>query len=310
MDHATDLLTAPVSGALSLVAHNLHDLRVEGRRVLFHVFGVPCHMPRPPRRFEFSAKAPSLKAFVAELEPLTDEVTVVANDAGWHVTAVDPAHVAMIELHPPDLIDCFERVLGTNTLERVPEDIRFGLDLVKLKDVLKAAKKDDAVYMVMDLPDGDDKDRITVDVGRTKRTMPAIDTAGMADPTFPPLDLPARFTVRTQEILEAVRACEAVSDHVRLTVSRDNLNVLAEGDTDKVSLDLAVDVAYVKTDGGTATSLFPLDYLGKFVKAVGPRGGKVEALTVQLGTDLPIRVDWDGATKGTWLCAPRIETTE
>ena len=61
------------------------------------------------------------------------------------------------------------------------------------------------------------------------------------------------------------------------------------------------EVEYVRGDG--ATSLFPLDYLAAFVKSV-----KTQSLVVQLGTDYPIRMDWDGATKGTYLCGPRIET--
>jgi prefoldin subunit 5 len=82
--------------------------------------------------------------------------------------------------------------------------------------------------------------------------------------------------------------------------------VTAEGDVDKVSLDLEAVVDYVQGEEGRATSLFPLDYLAAFVKAV--RDAKVEEIVLQLGTDYPIRVDWDGAVKGTYLCAPRIET--
>lgn len=268
----------------------------------------PPKEPRPPRRFEFALKASDLKAFVALLDHMTDEAKVVANQDGWHVRAVDPAHVAMIETHVPDLIDCFERVYSTKSLERIEGDVAFGLDLPKMKEILRLVKKDAVVSMDVDLPDLEDKDRITVETGRTTRTMSSIDTEGMSDPKLPALNLTARLTVAVADLIEAVKAAEDITDHVRLTVTKSGLNVLGEGEVDKMSMDLPADVAYVQGEEGKATSLYPLDYLAKFLKAV--RAARIENLVVQLGTDLPIRVDWDGAVKGTWLCAPRIEADE
>ncbi len=268
----------------------------------------PPKEPRPPRRFEFALKASDLKAFVALLDHVTDEAKVIANKDGWHVRAVDPAHVALIETHVPDLIDCFERVCSTKSLERIDGDIAFGLDLPKMKEILRLAKKDDVVNLGVDLPDAEGKDRITVETGRTTRTMSAIDTEGMADPKLPALNLTARLTVAVADLLEAVRAAEDITDHVRLTVTESGLNVLGEGEVDKMSMDLPADVAYVQGDGGKATSMYPLDHLARFLKAV--KAARIESLVVQLGTDLPIRVDWDGPVKGTWMCAPRIEADE
>lgn len=175
-----------------------------------------------------------------------------------------------------------------------------------MKEILRLGKKDTTVHMTVDLPNDEDRDRITVEIGRTTRTMAAIDTSGMSDPKVPVLNLPAKLTVRAEDLLEAVKACESISDHVRLTATRDGLNVFAEGDTDRVSMDFRhgehAEVEYIQGEEGKATSLFPLDYFSAFVKAA-----KAGPLVVQLGTDYPIRVDWDGKTKGTWLLAPRIE---
>ncbi len=265
----------------------------------------PPKPPRPPRRFEFAVKASSLKAFVAHLEHLVDEVKVHATRDAWRVLAVDPAHVAMVDLTLTDLLDVFERVRSTNTLRPIDEDVAFGIDLTKMKEVLRLAKKDNTVRIAVDLPDAEDKDRITVEIGRTTRTMPVIDTTDLADPRVPALNLPAKLTVRAEDLLEALKAAESISDHVRLTATRDGLNVAAEGDVDKVSLDLVAEVEYVQGEEGQATSLFPLDYFSAFVKAA-----KAGPLVVRLGTDYPVRVDWDGATKGKYLLAPRIEESE
>jgi len=58
---------------------------------------------------------------------------------------VDPAHVALMELRLADLIDCFERVRSTNTLERIEGEVVFGIDLTKMQEIARLAKKDDTV---------------------------------------------------------------------------------------------------------------------------------------------------------------------
>ncbi len=110
----------------------------------------PPKEPRSPRRFEFRVEAARLKAFVAQLEHLVDEVKVHATQDGWHVLAVDPAHVAMVELRLNNLADAFERRNGVP--EGIAADVEFGLGLAKLKDILRLAKKDDAVRVIVDLP--------------------------------------------------------------------------------------------------------------------------------------------------------------
>ncbi len=93
----------------------------------------------------------------------------------------------------------------------------------------------------------------------------------------------------------------------RLTATRNGLSVSAEGDVDKVSIDFRrgenVKVE-LEGPGEIYSSLFVLDYLTSCLKTVNR-----EALVVRLGTDYPVRVGWDGTTKGTYLCAPRIESS-
>ncbi len=136
--------------------------------------------------------------------------------------------------------------------------------------------------------------------------MAAVDTADLADPRVPALNLPAKATIAAEDLLEAPKALESITDHVRLTVTRDGLNVLGEGDVDQASLDFRNGTqCEVEISGDRDTSLFPLDSLQAFLKAV-----KAEQRVLHLGTDYPVRADWEGATKGTYLSAPRIEESE
>ncbi len=81
--------------------------------------------------------------------------------------------------------------------------------------------------------------------------------------------------------------------------------VRSEGDVDTFERVFGHDdwIEKVQYDGATYRSLFPLDYVCNFMKTM-----KGNRLRFYLGTDYPVRMDWTGpATKGTWLCAPRIE---
>jgi proliferating cell nuclear antigen len=262
--------------------------------------------PRPPRRFEFAFRAEPLKAFLGQVAQLVDEAKLVANREGWHVRAVDAAHVALIDVHLTDVADALERVDGTP--QSLREDVAFGVDVEKLFALVKKAKKDDIVRIAADLPNASGKDELTVEMGGMTRTMAPIDIADLADPRIPGLTLPATIEMGAADLLLAAKAAEDVSDHLRLTVTRDGLTVSAEGDVDKVSIDFRrgenVEVEFQGSEEAYS-SLFALDYLISFLKTV-----KHETLVLRLGTDFPVRVDWVGTTRGTYLCAPRIETPE
>ena len=263
----------------------------------------PPSPPRPLRRFEGAFRGEPLQALLAQVAHLVDEAKIVANRDGWHVRAVDPAHVALIDVHLTDVVDAVERMDGTP--RSLQDDVPFGADVEKLLALVKKAKREDIVRIAADLPNASDQDMLTVEMGGMRRTMAPIDTADLTDPRIPALTLPAKVEIAAADLLDASRAAEDVSDHVRLTATRDGLSVSAEGDMDKVSIDFrrgeSVEVE-LRGPGDAYSSLFPLDYLTSFLKTV-----KREALVLRLGTDYPVRLDWDGMTKGTYLCAPRIE---
>jgi hypothetical protein len=52
------------------------------------------------------------------------------------------------------------------------------------------------------------------------------------------LELPAKAIVKASELSKGVRASEAVSDHLALSIDKDSFELFAEGDTDTVNLKL------------------------------------------------------------------------
>jgi proliferating cell nuclear antigen len=224
---------------------------------------------------------------------LVNEVKFNISSKGISLRAVDPAHVAMVDLQIKN--KAFE--------EYKADEMELGIDMDKLGGIMRLSSAGDIVSLEYD----EEANRLIVKIGNLVRKMGLIDTAGMPDPKMPNLSLPAKIVIKASELNQGVRASEAVSDHIALTVNEDNFELFAEGDTDTVNLKLPKDMLVELTASSKCKSLFSIDYFSNMIKSV--RGD--DKITMQLGNDNPIRVEFDIAdSKGhvTYLLAPRIES--
>jgi len=243
----------------------------------------------------FSAKVKSdvLKGIIDVTSPLVNEVKFNVTQKGISLRAVDPAHVAMVDLEVEN--KAFEEFKADN--------MELGIDIDKLSGIMRLSSSDDMVSLDYD----EESNRLIVKIGNLVRKMGLIDTAGMPDPKMPNISLPAKVVIKASELNQGVRASEAVSDHLALTVNKDNFELYAEGDTDTVNLKLPKDLLVELNAASKCKSLFSIDYFSNMIKSV--RGE--DPITILLGNDNPIRVEFNIAdNKGhvTYLLAPRIES--
>lgn len=243
--------------------------------------------------FHAKAKAEVLREVVDVVSTLVDEAKFMVSPKGLALKAVDPAHVAMVDLTLNK--DAFE--------EYKAEDTELGLDLAKLGQFLKLARTGE----IIDLKHDEEKRRLSVVVGNTTKRMSLIDTTGMSDPKVPNLALPVRVVVKSDELNQGIRASETVSDHIALTASPDGFEMLCEGDTDQVSLKLGKELLEELEAKETVRSLFPLEYFSNMIRAVSSGS----AVTLHLGNDYPVRLEFKiagGKGEVRYLLAPRIES--
>ncbi|MCK5548705.1 MAG: proliferating cell nuclear antigen (pcna) [Thermoplasmata archaeon] len=242
--------------------------------------------------FEAKLVSDVLREVVDVVSPLVEEVKVGIDKNGITIRAVDPAHVAMVDL-----------TLQKKAFEEYKADEgEIGLDVDKIKDVLKLAKGSSVISLHHD----EDKNRLIMSVGNVTRRMSLVDTAGMSDPKVPNLNLPAKVTIKVDELRQGIRASESVSDHIALTASPDGFEMNSEGDTDSVNLKLPKDLLDELVCKETVRSLFPLDYFSNMVKAI-----TAEAVNMSLGSDYPINMEFQiakGNGEVRYLLAPRIES--
>lgn len=243
--------------------------------------------------FQTKVKSEVLREVVEIVGTLVDEAKFSIGKEGIALKAVDPAHVAMVDLS-----------LDKGAFEEYKADeCELGVDIDKVKEVLKLARAGDIIGIKHD----EEKNRLILNVGNITRRMSLVDTAGLSDPKVPNLDLPAKISMKVDELKQGIRASESVSDHIALISSPDGFEMFSEGDTDSVNLKLPKDLIEKLDCKEKVRSLFPLDYFSNIVKVISTP----TTVTLNLGNDYPVKLDFDIADeKGhvTYLLAPRIES--
>jgi proliferating cell nuclear antigen len=242
--------------------------------------------------FQAKLKSETLKGVVDVVSTLIDEAKFKIDANGITLKAVDPAHVAMIDL----IIDkgAFEQFSADET--------EIGLDLDKLREVIRLSKAGDTIEMKHD----EERGRLIISVGNVTRRMSLVSTEGMADTKVPNLTLAAKVAVNVEELQRGIKASESISDHIALTITPEQFELLSEGDTDSVTLKLPKDLLVSLDCKESIRSLFPMDYFANMVRAI-PAGTVV---VINLGNDLPVKIEFDfasGKGKVKYLLAPRIE---
>ncbi|MDD1746357.1 MAG: proliferating cell nuclear antigen (pcna) [Methanomassiliicoccales archaeon] len=243
--------------------------------------------------FQAKVKSETLKGIVDVVSTLVDEAKFNIDPKGVTLKAVDPAHVAMIDM----------KIEKSAFEEYAADDTELGIDLDKIKEVLRLSRSGDIISLEQD----EDKNRLVINVGNVTRRMNLVDTSGMSDPKVPNLNLPAKVAVASEELQKGIKAAESISDHIALTAHPEGFEMVSEGDTDSVSLKLSKDQLVSLECKETARSLFPLDYFSNMIRAIAV--GTV--VTMSLGNDYPVKLEFsiaDGRGTVNYLLAPRIES--
>ncbi len=238
-----------------------------------------------------------VKVDVKDLKEITNILLTLVNEAkfefnpeGMSVKAVDAAHIAMIVLE----------VSRDGFVEYEAEEEELGVDLDKVKDILKIASSGSVVEIYKE------GGKLTFLIGNLTRSMPLIDTSNLSVPKVPNIALPAKIVVPKDEFVNGIKAAEAISDSITLQATPTEFQMYAIGDEDTINLDLPKDMLREIDCDEPVKSTYPVDYLLKLAKAMDT----ADYVTIYLGKDYPVKIVFDivkGKGKVTYLLAPRIE---
>lgn len=240
--------------------------------------------------FKLRVKMEVLRELVDVVSTLVSEVKLSISKDGLEAKAVDPSHVAMLVLKLQKAV--FEEFTGEAT------DI--GVDIEKLKEVLRLSKPGDIIDLQFD-----GKNRLVASVGRVTRQMAVVDPAGITDPKVPNVSPPATVTVKTEDVRQGIRGSESFTDHVTLSLDPDAFTLHSEGDTDRLDLRLPKEMLARLDVKESVKSMYPLDFFSAMVKSISS-----DEATLHVGNEYPLKIEFAmgmGRGEGRYLLAPRVE---
>ncbi|MCK4937055.1 MAG: DNA polymerase sliding clamp [Methanosarcinales archaeon] len=243
--------------------------------------------------FKAIIESEKLKETIESVSSIVDEAKLNLTPEGLTIRAVDPANVAMVSMTMKS--SAFEEFTAT--------DGELGVDLNRLNDIMSMAEKAETVELELD----EESHKLVIRMSGLTYKIALLDPASIRkEPKIPQLELPASIILSGSDMKRAVKAAEKVSDHISMGVDGETFYLEAEGDSDRMRLDMLKD-QLIGMKSGDAHSLFSLDYLSDMIKSAG----KANEITLELGKDFPVKINFKiagGSGDVNYLLAPRIES--
>jgi len=260
--------------------------------------------PKPPERKELHGyivmrDALQVKNLFKLIEVLVDEATFKLTPQGLALRAMDPAHVAMIDIVIPR--ESCEEHLCT-------EEIKFSFSIERyLNKTLKNITKNDMIRLDIQTGIIDKMNtRLTSKITR-QFSMPLLEVSEEEIPA-PKIN----FMYSARLVLENVNTLfKDLEDHVRIMGTQDGLTFEQKGDIETFTstLQKGDDTILNIEAKEEAKATYTVSYLKEILKALSQLTDIIE---VSYSTDMPIRVSAELNHLGTvnFYVAPRIETDD
>ncbi len=244
--------------------------------------------------FEVEVKVETLRSVFSILTPIVGEIKLEADDEGWKIKAVDPAHVAMVDLSLSK--DAFEGY------EVEPMDL--GLNVERLLEHLKGGKADDMVSLKLD---GDN--RLVVSMSNLTLKLPLVDASGFSEPKVPNLQLPVGLKLNSGELQKGLKVSASISDYITFDCTEDKLIMTSSEDLSSMTLELLKGEQYELINfEKPVKSSFSLDYFSQLMKGVGAN----RDIVLNIGNSYPLKMEFEFSGdhgRARYLLAPRIESS-
>lgn len=236
-----------------------------------------------------------LKKSIEAISVLIDEAELVINKNGLELRATDPSQISMVDF-----------TLEKKAFEKFEcEEMRLGLDLDYLNQILSRAQSSDKLILSLD----EKKAFLSVTFeGKAKRSfqVPLIDISSNEVPS-PKIDFDAELKINAGFLQNAFKDAALISSHITLGCSDESFfikansskgNLVEETKKDKENLP----EIKVKSE---CKSMFPLDYLQDMVKAASSS----ETINLLIKTNAPVKISYSiSGANITYFLAPRIES--
>lgn len=243
-----------------------------------------------------TASASEWKAISAAVKTLVEEATFDANTEGLTFRAMDPSHVALVDLVMPN---------SSFSSYECPKPFKFSL---RVEDLTKLVGRADSKDSIEIRDTEEDSIKVTFQNGYKREfDIHLIESTAGAAP-LPKLELDTTVKL-TKTILEKVLGdISVVSDQVTIQAAKDRLTFSGKSDVGKAEVSLAgndADVLEFRTSAETKAT-FSIDYIQNITKALSSVADTVEA---SFSTKKPLKLTFSLNSQGAKLdffLAPRV----
>ncbi len=239
--------------------------------------------------------APALKSAIDSIVCLVEEGQFELGKNGLNLKAMDPSQISMVSFRMPK-----EAFVEYN----VPEEMKLGVDISQLANVLSRGKKGERAELSIE--EGRLVVRFTGEKHKRTFKVPLIETGDRVQKE-PKIEFSNFANIKADAIKETLKDAKLISSHVRLQLTPEQFVVDVRGENGDVKAEFekgSEEISEIHTKTG-ARATFPLQYLEDMVRATS----SASTVKINLETDRPLKLEYDieGAHVIYYL-APRIET--
>ncbi|MCL4355412.1 MAG: proliferating cell nuclear antigen (pcna) [Nitrososphaerota archaeon] len=238
------------------------------------------------------------RAVAAAVKTLVEEATFDANSEGITFRAMDPSHVALVDLTWP---------VSAWAAYECDKPFRFSIRVEDLVRTIGRAESKDSVEISSA---EDDSIMIRFTNGYKREFNIHLIESTAASAPLPKLEFDTKMTL-TKSILEKVLGdVSVVSDQITFTATKDKLTFSGKSDVGKAEISLAKNDADVLELQSNAESkaTYSTDYISGILKALG---GVVDTVELEYSTKKPVRLMLklnDQGAKMAYFLAPRVSS--
>ncbi len=244
-----------------------------------------------------TASSQEWKAIAAAVKTLVEEATFEANSEGLSFRAMDPSHVALVDLTMPN-----------SSFSSFEADKPFKFS-VRVEDLVKLVGRSDAKDSIEISSTEEDAIAVRLSNGYKREfTIHLIESTSGAAP-LPKLEFETKVTF-TKAILEKVLGdISVVSDQVTIQASKDKITFSGKSDVGKAEINLGAKDADILEFKVTAESkaTYSIDYITGILRALG---GVTDTVELEYSTKKPLRLTMKLNDQGAKLwhyLAPRVQ---
>ncbi|MEM3614269.1 MAG: proliferating cell nuclear antigen (pcna) [Nitrososphaerales archaeon] len=243
-----------------------------------------------------SASAAEWKVVAKAVSTLVEEATFEASAEGISFRAMDPSHVALIDLFWPN--SAFERY-------ECDKQFRFTVRVADFSKLLGRADAKDSVEV-----SSSDEGRLTIKFSNSytrEFTVNLIESTSQPTP-LPKITFNAKLLMTSSTFQQILSDISVVSDHITIEASKDKVSFAGRSEQGSASatLDRRSPEVLELTLNEPSKATYSIDYLLNITKAAASN----QPMTLEYSTKMPLKLEFklgeQGGKIGFYL-APRVE---